>query len=90
MRPGALLLLILRAHGTGRDLGWPPNQLSRQTNEIEATLTALASSDFENPLLEGKLGASSIVTASRRLDGNTSESVAGGVRASVDASAPTE
>ncbi|MGH6986228.1 MAG: methyltransferase domain-containing protein [Caulobacteraceae bacterium] len=42
LKPGGRLVLVLRRHGEGADRSWLPNPLSRDGDEIEETLAALA------------------------------------------------
>ena len=64
LKPGGLLLLILRAH---RKAGpkWLPNPISRSGQEIAGTLQLLASSGFEQTRIEGKAGSSQVLTATK-------------------------
>lgn len=64
LKPGGLLLLILRAH-RGRDLSWLPNPASKDGRELAWLLDALPGLGFANVKLEGKVGSSAILTATR-------------------------
>jgi ubiquinone/menaquinone biosynthesis C-methylase UbiE len=65
MRPGALLVLILRHHGGSPKLQWLPNPVSRQVDEPQATVAALTDAGFANAAIVGNVGSSTIVTARR-------------------------
>jgi len=62
LRPGGLLLLVLRAHGK-KPPKWLPNPISRSGQEIAVTLELLAESGFCETRLEGKAGSSPVITA---------------------------
>lgn len=65
IRPGGLLLLILRAHDKRCNTGWLSNPLSRGGDEVQATLITLAGSGFEHACMEDKVAGSQVVTAIR-------------------------
>lgn len=62
LKPGGLLLLILRRH---RRAGpqWLPNPISRSGQEIAGTIELLAASGFADTRIEGRIGSSAILTA---------------------------
>ena len=62
LKPGGLLLLILRAH---RKAGpkWLPNHISRSGQEIAGAFELLANSGFSETRIEGKAGSSAVLTA---------------------------
>jgi ubiquinone/menaquinone biosynthesis C-methylase UbiE len=64
LRPGGLLLLVLRSHGR-KPPKWLPNPISRSGQEIAVTLELLAESGFCETRLEGKAGSSPVITARR-------------------------
>ncbi len=65
LRPGGLLVLILRAHDGSRPVDWLPNPLSRGQDEVAATIGALARTGFAAARAEGTVGSSPVVTARR-------------------------
>lgn len=62
LKPGGLLLLILRAR---RKAGpkWLPNPISRSGQEIAGALQLLADNGFIGTCLEGKVGSAAVLTA---------------------------
>ncbi len=62
LKPGGLLLLILRAH---RKAGpkWLPNPISRSGQEIAGAFELLANNGFSETRIEGKAGSSAVITA---------------------------
>jgi hypothetical protein len=62
LKPGGLLLLILRAH---RKAGpnWLPNPISRSGQEIAEAFQLLVNSGFSETRIEGKIGSSPVLTA---------------------------
>ncbi len=62
LRPGGLLVLILRARPRGRDLDWLPNPLSRTDSEPEQTLELLADTGFASQS-RGRVGSSAVLVA---------------------------
>lgn len=65
LRPGGILVLILRHHGGGKNVQWLPNPLSRLADEPAATVAALANAGYADAAIVGKSGTSAIVTARR-------------------------
>jgi ubiquinone/menaquinone biosynthesis C-methylase UbiE len=65
LRPGGILVLILRFHGGSPKLQWLPNPISRRVDEPQATVAALQDAGFVNAAIVGKIGSSTIVTAHR-------------------------
>ncbi|HEY0283614.1 MAG TPA: class I SAM-dependent methyltransferase [Rhizomicrobium sp.] len=62
LKPGGLLLLILRAHKKAGPK-WLPNAISRSGQEIAGTLQLLANNGFGQTRIEGKAGSSAVLTA---------------------------
>jgi len=62
LKPGGLLLLILRAHKK-KGPRWLPNPISRSGQEIIATFQLLSNSGFSGVRIEGKAGSSPVLTA---------------------------
>ena len=62
LKPGGLLLLILRAHKKAGPK-WLPNPISRSGQEIAGAFELLANSGFGKARIEGKIGSSPVLTA---------------------------
>jgi ubiquinone/menaquinone biosynthesis C-methylase UbiE len=62
LKPGGLLLLILRAHNKAGPK-WLPNPISRSGQEIVGAFELLANSGFSETRIEGKAGFSPVLTA---------------------------
>ncbi|MGC9954472.1 MAG: class I SAM-dependent methyltransferase [Rhizomicrobium sp.] len=62
LKPGGLLLLILRAHKKAGPK-WLPNPISRSGQEIAGAFELLANSGFSETRIEGKVGSSPVLTA---------------------------
>ena len=62
LKPGGLLLLILRARKKAGPK-WLPNPISRSGQEIAGTLELLANNGFGKTRIEGKAGSSPVLTA---------------------------
>ena len=64
LKPGGLLLLILRAHKKAGPK-WLPNPISRSGQEIVGAFQLLANNGFGETRIEGKAGSSPVLTARR-------------------------
>jgi ubiquinone/menaquinone biosynthesis C-methylase UbiE len=62
LKPGGLLLLILRGHKKAGPK-WLPNPISRSGQEIAGAFQLLANSGFGETRIEGKAGSSPVLTA---------------------------
>jgi len=62
LRPGGLLLLILRARKKAGPK-WLPNPISRSGQEIAGAFQLLANNGFGETRIEGKVGSSPVLTA---------------------------
>ena len=62
LKPGGLLLLILRAHKKAGPK-WLPNPISRSGQEIVGAFELLANNGFGETRIEGKAGSSPVLTA---------------------------
>jgi len=67
LKPGGLLLLILRVHKKAGPK-WLPNPISRSGQEIAGAFQLLANSGFSETRIEGKAGSSAVLTARKAVD----------------------
>jgi ubiquinone/menaquinone biosynthesis C-methylase UbiE len=63
LRPGGLLLLVLRTRDRRSDKHPVSNPLSREGNEGQKALAVLSRCGFEQARLEGEVGTSAVLTA---------------------------
>jgi len=66
LKPGGLLLLILRAHKKAGPK-WLPNPISRSGQEIAGAFELLANGGFAETRIEGKAGSSAVLTARKAI-----------------------